>query len=310
MGEPISWKLCSVIKGDANPVDVTYDFTYPNHNGLYSINGISALAGINGLNVSATATPDLICSGDPVELHADAGTAEGVSFTWSSIPAGFMADQQHAVAYPSSNTRYVIHAFDGVFHAYDTVDVAVTQSNPLVEVLPVSGITVHSGEFYCYNATLSITTAGSGSLFQVESGGHVQLIAGQSVRMLPGTRAFAGSHLHAMITTTGSYCCGGGAPAAPLHSEAAEPMKPEQGSFFKVYPNPTFGLFTLDLTGAAIQGKVEVEIYGLLGERILKRELSDGIRKQVFDLSGNRNGVYLIRVSTAEESGMAKIIRQ
>jgi|GEM_PF-2781379 len=311
IGEPIYWKLCSIIKGDANPVDVLYDFTYPSHDGLFTQNGLSALTDIIGLYVTASADPGTICSGEAVQLHADVGSAEGVAFSWSSIPAGFSSFEQNPVDYPAGNTTYYVEAFDGVFHAYSSIPVIVTQVNPLVEVLPLNNITIPSGQSYCYNATMSITTGGGGSTFIVESGASVQMIAGQHIKLLPGTRGIAGSNVHASITTSGTYCCSTGLPPAQANMtfESTGNQPGADKPFFKVYPNPTTGTFTLELNGVEESSRVSVEIYGILGEKILKKEMS-GVKRQVFDLSGRQKGIYLIRVITGIETGMTKIIKQ
>jgi len=310
VGEPITWKLCSVIKGDANPIDVTYDFTYPNHNGLFTPNGISALSAINGLNVAATALPANVCSGDQVQLHADVGSSNGVAFTWTSIPSGFNSEVQNPVDNPSGNISYIVHAFDGVFHAYDTVAVTVTTVNPLVDLLPLKNITIPSSQNSCFNALQSITVAGNGSTFILESGSSVQMIAGQKINLFPGTKAMNGSYLHAMITTTGTYCCNS-TPGAPsvMNGNSSEVRNPDQKSFYKVYPNPTTGSFTIELNGVDESSKVGIEIYGILGERILKAEMH-GASARKFDLSGRQHGVYLIRLVNGSETGLTKIIKQ
>ncbi len=309
IGEPIYWKLCSMVKGDANPVDVVYNFTYPNYNGLFVQNGISALSDVIGLYVTATAQPATICVGQPVMLHANVGSAEGVAFTWTSVPAGFFSDLQNPLAYPNGNTTYYVQAFDGVFHANSSVAVTVTEVNPLVEILPLNNITVPTGQNKCYNATISITTAGNGTTFLVETGATVNLIAGQKIRLLPGTRGFAGAYLHGKITTTGAYCCSTTLPQAPVKETEAALQPAIDKQFFKVYPNPTTGTFTLELNGVAESSKVTVEIYGILGEKILKKEMT-GVKQQLFDLSGRQHGVYLIRVMNEGEMGMSKIIKQ
>jgi PKD repeat protein len=310
IGEPIIWKLCSIIKGDANPVDVVWDFTYPSHNGLFAQNGLSALTDINGLHVTALAMPGTVCTGEEVQLHAELGNAEGVAFSWTSDPAGFTSDLQNPVDIPAGNTTYTVDAFDGVFHSYSSVSVKVTQVNPLVEVLPLKNISIANGENSCFNATQTITVAGNGSVFIVENGGNAQFIAGQHIRLLPGTRGFPGSYLHAYITATGAYCCGTLAPVK--ETQVTEPVAivpADDKSFFKVYPNPTTGNFTLELKGTEVSERVSVEIYGILGEKILTSEMN-GSKQRVFDLSGRQHGVYLVRVMNGGEMGMTKIIKQ
>ncbi len=310
-GEPIIWRLCSIVKGDANPIDVTYDFTYPISNGLFTQNGLSALTGINGLNATANATPASVCSGDAVQLHADVGSADGVAFTWTSQPAGFTSTQQNPVDHPAVNTTYHVTAFDGVFHANASIPVTVTQFNALVPILPLNNITIPSGQSNCYNATQSIAVAGNGTTFLVQSGGSALMVAGQKINLLPGTKGNAGSYLHGYITTTGTYCCNTSLPPAmaSMNGEATGIQPAGEQTFFKVYPNPTTGTFTLELNGVAASVKVSVEIYGILGEKILTREIS-GLKQQVFDLSDRQHGVYLIRVVDGKETGLTKIIKQ
>jgi len=293
-----------------NPIDVTYDFTYPSSNGLFTQNGLSALSDIIGLNMTAGATPISICSGDPVELYANAGPGEGIAYNWTSLPEGFTSDVQYTVDHPAVNTTYYVHAFDGVFDAYDTVKVAVTQVNPLVDILPLKDVTIPSGQGNCYNAIQTIAVAGNGSTFLVESGGSAQFVAGQNVRFLPGTKGNLGSYLHAYTTATGPYCCNVVAPVKDATVvESATILTDGNKPFFKVYPNPTTGTFTFELNNVEESSKVTVEIYGILGERILKKELS-GMKQQVFDLSGRQHGVYLIRVLNGAEMGITKIIKQ
>jgi hypothetical protein len=180
----------------------------------------------------------------------------------------------------------------------------------LVEVLPLKNISIANGENSCFNATQTITVAGNGSVFIVENGGNAQFIAGQHIRLLPGTRGFPGSYLHAYITATGAYCCGTLAPVK--ETQVTEPVAivpADDKSFFKVYPNPTTGNFTLELKGTEVSERVSVEIYGILGEKILTSEMN-GSKQRVFDLSGRQHGVYLVRVMNGGEMGMTKIIKQ
>lgn len=65
---------------------------------------------------------------------------------------------------------------------------------------------VYSYESLCYNAIESLTIAGDGNQFIVESGGNVNLIAGKSIFLKSGTSIKPGGRLHAWITTDGSYC--------------------------------------------------------------------------------------------------------
>jgi hypothetical protein len=78
---------------------------------------------------------------------------------------------------------------------------------------------------------------------------------------------------------------------------------------FKVYPNPTPGLFTLELTGFDLKEKVDVTIYGVRGERIQQKEVL-GEQYSVFSLKDQRPGIYFIRVLSNKLVGVKRIIKQ
>jgi PKD repeat protein len=312
IGEPIIWKLCSYIKGDADPIDVVYDPSFPNSNGVFVVNGLSALTSITGIHVTASAQPTLVCPDEPVQLGAvvTEGT-DGVTFEWTSDPAGFVSGDQNPVANPAVSTTYFIHVFDGVFHANDAVQVTVTEVSPLVEVLPLQEVTIPSGEYKCYNATIQIATAGSGTSFHVLNGGNVSLIAGQSILLLPGTKVDNGGSLRAVITTTGAYCCDNppDAPVIPLGNTTGFNEFAAGHPFFRVYPNPTEGVFTLELDGPDSRSAVIIEIYDMLGVVIFRDEMS-GFRTHTFDLTGKKTGIYMVRVTSGDQTGISKVIRQ
>ncbi|MCX6267480.1 MAG: T9SS type A sorting domain-containing protein, partial [Bacteroidetes bacterium] len=80
-------------------------------------------------------------------------------------------------------------------------------------------------------------------------------------------------------------------------------------SFFKIYPNPTPGKFTLELKDNFSAAQVHIEIYGVLGERILSKEMLID-RKQEFSLIEKPTGVYVVHVTAGLNSETEKIIKQ
>jgi hypothetical protein len=312
VGEPFTWKLCSIIKGDANTVDVSYDLTYPNFDGVFVVNGFSALTNVIGLHVVATAVPGTVCPGELVQLQATVQeSTTGVTFSWTSLPAGFISNEQNPVANPAVTTTYFVDAFDGLFHATSSANVVVTVVSTLKDTLWLRNITIPASHNNCYNAINTITVAGDGSAFVVESGGNAQMVAGQNIIFLPGTKVLSGGIMHAYISPTGASCCG---PKGPVQADLEQgivrlPDANQNSSFFRVYPNPTAGTFTLELTGEAESAMISVEIYGILGNQMLKTDIP-WEKLHTFDLSGSQPGIYFIRVLHGKEMGMAKIIRQ
>ena len=157
----------------------------------------------------------------------------------------------------------------------------------------------------CYDATNTITTAGNGTKFTVQSEGSSTMIAGQNIKLLPTTIVQSGGYMWGYIAPTGPWCVTPSMPAVAL-AEDEIPRSILQSSF-KVYPNPTNDNFILEFIGDADQ--VKVDIYGIWGEKILTAILN-GERKHEFSLSDKPVGVYFIRVISGEKAETIKVIKQ
>lgn len=187
----------------------------------------------------------------------------------------------------------------------------ITSQIPTEQIL--QNITVPSGQIRCFAATQTIVTAGSGTTFVVQNGAVVYLIAGQNIIMLPGTHFMNGSYVHAYIDLSGEYCRNPKALVSINEEEAQVKEVPGvpwvKENFFKVYPNPTTGLFTLELNDVAEFSTIKVEIFSLVGENIFKAELP-AMRQYLLDLSAKQPGIYLIRVLQGGDVGVVKLIKQ
>jgi len=82
-------------------------------------------------------------------------------------------------------------------------------------------------------------------------------------------------------------------------------------SEIKVYPNPTSGLFSLQLDGLE-SGKANVKIVSLNGQTVKQRDvlLTGKSQTVLFDISAEAAGVYLIKVTSKEGVTTQKIILQ
>ncbi len=185
----------------------------------------------------------------------------------------------------------------------------VVDDEGVPETRSLSGKTVTDGDTECFDATQTITV----SEFVVESGGSATLIAGQSITLLPGTHIQSGGYFHAWITTDDTYC---GEPVAkeldPEEIVVTVPEIPQrirEDLFFKVYPNPTDGSFTLELETTDQDNDIVVDIMNMLGERVLSDRLpSQNIH--TLTLEGQRPGMYIIRVTKGTRSGVERLIKR
>ncbi|MCX6303770.1 MAG: T9SS type A sorting domain-containing protein [Bacteroidetes bacterium] len=159
----------------------------------------------------------------------------------------------------------------------------------------------------CFDAIQTITVAGGGNTFVVQNGGNVTMIAGQNIDYLPGTVVEPGGYMHGFITESGEYC-GSKAPSMVATGEDANNIT-QARPFFKVYPNPTEGVFALEFDGIGFPEKIHVEIYNMTGEKILSTDLS-GERIYNLSLSGKPAGIYLLKVVSGHIAKTVRIIRQ
>jgi hypothetical protein len=182
-------------------------------------------------------------------------------------------------------------------------DLTVTSSVP--ENISVAGIVSAST---CYNATNTITVAGSGTTFIVQGSGQAEMIAGVAILFKPGVIVQSGGYLWGHIAPTGPWCT---APLAPsvLTNVMEEGSVP--GIFhhlhFNVYPNPTCGSFTLEVPEN--NEILMVTIYGILGENILTESIQ-GEGKHEFSLSEMPMGVYFLRIISGDKAETVKIIKK
>ncbi len=171
--------------------------------------------------------------------------------------------------------------------------------------LTLEDITVEIDDVMCFGASEVLTV----SDVVVKAGGDLTLIAGQSVKLLPGFRVEEGGYLHAYISDT--YCANPTPLVVAKDSESTLPEViseiPEGHSFFRVYPNPTLSTFTLDMYD--YESEIIVEIYNMVGSKIMSKEVS-GFSKYVFDLSKQHGGIYIIRVLKGNETAVERIIKQ
>jgi len=149
-------------------------------------------------------------------------------------------------------------------------------TNISVVIVPTNsydtGINILNGQVNCYNAMQIITIAGSNSTFLIQNGGSATMIAGQYIDYLPGARVYSGGYMHGYISS--NACCGvvplaPGIVINPSNTDSLEKFTVNipGSTYFKVYPNPTTGNFTLELHGDFVSSLTNVEIFGMRGEK-------------------------------------------
>ena len=228
--------------------------------------------------------------------------------TWGSPPNGLIYEVIAGLAPSTQYYAYVrSNCGDGFFSEWTNGTSFVT----LPEVLYLTGV-VNEGNTVCYDATNTIQVGGNETSFEVNSGGSVTLIAGQTILFLPDSKVNYGGYLHGYITIDNEYCI---LPLNPVvqNPEIAGTVKSAStdvinSQSFRIYPNPATYSFTLELNKDVTAETVVVDVFSIGGMKMVSTSIT-GERTHLFNLAGFAPGVYYIRVTSGGQSSTMKIVK-
>lgn len=234
-------------------------------------------------------------------VDADVAGTESDIFCFRVNPPPF-------TAYNASNTGANTIDAHGLA-SFGTFTGNLGNAAPVPIVRSLQDKTISTGP-ECADASQTLLIAGNGTSYHVLAGGNVSHIAGTNIIYYPGTKVDLGGYMHGYISTI--FCSPYVHPVveAPAITGIENPgIGNPDNSFFKIYPNPTPGKFTLELKGDMTAAQVHVEIFGVLGDRILSKDMQID-RKQEFSLVEKPSGVYVIHVTAGGNSETEKIIKR
>ncbi len=160
-----------------------------------------------------------------------------------------------------------------------------------------------------FSAPNYIYAPNTGNQTIIPAGSDMTFSAGQTIRLLPGFRAYTGSKFHAKI----EECVAPSNLVEPEEEEstAAKEEAPQELSDIRVFPNPFSGQSTIEFKLAA-EKEVTVFITDITGKRIATltegSSLSDGTHRFVFDGSRSAPGMYYCKIQAGEYSNIQKMI--
>lgn len=267
-------------------------------------------------------------------------TIEGSPASEYDIVGVFVGDECRSISEVVINqgTAYVTLSIQGesveslTFKVWDNsectelnVDLAV-QSNPggnlgyppnflqiaaeagaITENLTIQNKTITNGQTNCFNATGTITIAGSGTTVDIQSGGEATFIAGETIYLKAGFHSHSGSLTHAYITTTGDYCSSQQSMVANPYIVSDLPeLIADDDPNIKIYPNPTTGNFTIDFVGK--ETSAEIVLLNFQGQQLLIQQCKEQLSKDI-DISYLPGGMYIVVIKTNEKIVTRKIIK-
>jgi PKD repeat protein len=201
----------------------------------------------------------------------------------------------------------------------------ITKENFIVVFEQIDGVPVYSNlpntiinnaQAECYNATNTITVAGSGTTVDVQSGGEATFIAGNKIIFNPGFTSHLGSYSNAYITTTGDYC----SQPSPMMAQTPTEMEisliadtkelaienEEVRQDINIYPNPTTGEFVIDFSGD--ETTAEISLHNYYGMTVYTTKIYHQKMEKI-DISDLPGGIYVVVISTNAEKIIRKIVK-
>ena len=186
-------------------------------------------------------------------------------------------------------------------------DLSFTTLTLVPEFRIVQKVTVDPLQSVCYDATNTITVAGDETYFVVEPSGSAIFAAGSKIIILPDTWIKQSGYMHAYVDSTGEYCGAVKQPDATVMKAEEKSIRIEN-FFFRIYPNPTTGNFTLEQKGDKSYTALKIEIYGMRGEKVMTAAMT-GEKKHEFQFSNVPAGLYFVKVLTDDSVETIKLVK-
>ena len=174
----------------------------------------------------------------------------------------------------------------------------------------VDNVTLGSGETDCFDATGILTVSENGPVV-LGNGSNSEFIAGNKIIFKPGFKALSNSYVHASISS-GTYCGGAtpsiGAPTPFFEVKTTDVDMISSNGKIRVYPNPSSGLFNIDLSRNNHNQLTRLEVYNPMGEKLVMKDITGRVSCLV-DLTKYNRGVYFIAVLGKDYHEVIKVIK-
>ncbi len=274
----------------------------------WRIDNISLIGNVMPGNLDGwvtTCTGALPVSGATVTAGPFSTTTDTNGYYYlGSLPAGLY----NVIFFKAGYDSLTSYGIEILSNWTTTESVCLDLSGP-PQNLTLQNQNVQNGQTQCFDATQTITVAGSGTTFTVENGGSATFIAGQQIRFLPGTRVYSGGYLLGRIAPTGPWCSAKSVIATADPEEVPEPSAGKTGENLRLYPNPTTGIVTIQLSETdPISGDLHIRIFGLQGNEVFSKKLPYSQTARL-DLSQLSQGIYFVSIQQGNSLLKSKLIK-
>lgn len=269
----------------------------------------------DALSANPAAHPDIICSGQPVQLLAIAGGGtQNYTYSWTSVPPGFTSSLAGPEVTPLVTTIYTVEVDDGYNTITGTVTVSVNQlppisllpDDPRVRIIsPVSPYEIGA----CVYDTITIDAGNPGSTY-LWSNGSVE----QTIDIHTSGLSFDLQEYEVTVTNPVSGCTNNSNIVVYFTFQDCSYGIDEQffNSSLQVYPNPSGdGLFNYLIDG--LEGVTSLEVYTSQGKLIQTEVISlvpGNTYSSILVLRNKTPGVYYLKLTNEDAVMLKKLIIQ
>lgn len=259
------------------------------------------------LSATSSAAPNLVCAGQSAQLSVvPAGGSGNYTYSWTSIPAGFTSSIQNPVVWPTISTQYIAHVSDGTLSVDAPTDVAVNQP----------ATTVAGNDTTCTPETAQVPLNGiaanySGVLWSTSGSGTFSMASSLTGYYFPSAADKTGGNVTLTLTAAAqSPCTIDATDSRIIHftwPTGIDDAKRGQTGMV-ISPNPSHGIFTLRVNGLDNMDAM-ITILDITGKTIVQHALNaEEIRLEKFDLSAYPQGLYIVKIQSAAESMVRKLV--
>ena len=157
----------------------------------------------------------------------------------------------------------------------------------------------------CFDAVQTITTAGGGTFFTVQTTGHATLIAGENILLYPGTTVVEGGYFMGYIAPGGPWCS---STDQPLNGSGIAGLVTPGPQSMTLFPNPTDGEFNVELPATGLNHPWTIRVFDLQGREIPALRKA-GESRIVISLRDQLPGIYLLQATDGSRSLTARVVR-
>lgn len=261
--------------------------------------------------------PVQVQQGQTGVIYSVAPVSGATGYLWTLPPGASITAGQNTAAITVAFSASAVTGAITVQGTNDCGDGTLSQPFPLTvtagvpATLAIQNTTIQSGDDECYDALQTITVAGGGSYFTLQSGGIANFIAGQKITFRPGAKALSGSYLHARIAPNGPWCNNAKSSITDTGDEKIPEFSSTGGNTeFKAlaYPNPVSSLLTVVWTASESGNETVLEIVNLLGTKLFSTRVLDRNSVEI-DMGSYPPGICFLKVQRENQTVILKIIR-